>query len=329
MKNSLLMNAIALPSKKLVFLAVLAAVVACGRDVPTDIPEELKEWPTMDIPSDNPPNALKTELGERLFNDPVLSIDSTISCASCHQTDKGLADDQPVSPGVDGRLGKRNSPTLWNVGYHPYYMREGGVPTLEMQALVPIQEHVEMAFNMVLLADRLNQDSSYKTQFLSAFGDSATAYTITRALAQYERTLVSDTRPIDAYISGDETALSEDAKKGLQLFFGKANCSECHTGPLFTDFGFYNNGTATSENDYGRALLTMDSADYYTFKVPTLRHVSETAPYMHDGSIPTLTEVLAQYNAGGTGHEYQSELIQLLSLTEKEIGQLEEFLKSL
>lgn len=283
----------------------------------------------MDIPADNAADVLKAELGERLFNDPILSIDSTISCASCHKMSMGLADDQSVSPGVDGRLGKRNSPTLWNVGYHPYYMREGGVPTLEMQALVPIQEHVEMAFNMVLLADRLNQDQSYITQFLNAFGDSATAFTITRALAQYQRTLVSDARPIDAYINGDEGALNEGAKNGLKLFYGKANCSQCHAGPLFTDFGFYNNGTATSENDYGRALLTMDSADYFTFKVPTLRHVSETAPYMHDGSIATLAEVLAQYNAGGTGHDFQSELIQPLNLSEKEIGQLLEFLKAL
>ena len=179
------MNVIALHSKKLVFLGVLVAVVACGRNSSTDIPEELKKWPSMDIPADNAADVLKAELGERLFNDPILSIDSTISCASCHKMSMGLADDQSVSPGVDGRLGKRNSPTLWNVGYHPYYMREGGVPTLEMQALVPIQEHVEMAFNMVLLADRLNQDQSYITQFLNAFGDSATAFTITRALAQY------------------------------------------------------------------------------------------------------------------------------------------------
>ena len=240
-----------------------------------------------------------------------------------------MADHLPVSPGVNDMMGKRNSPSLWNVGYHPYFMREGGVPSLEMQVLVPIQEHNEMAFNMILLADRLNSDSTYQSEFFEAFNDSATAYTITRAIAQFERTLISNDAPLDAYVAGNTDALSNEAKNGLALFFGKANCSRCHSGPLFTSFDFYNNGTVTSTEDYGRAQLTLDSADLFAFMVPSLRHIQSTAPYMHDGSINTLTDVLNQYNLGGSGHEYTSELIEPLNLSEKELVALEEFLKTL
>lgn len=308
---------------------LFALLIACTPDPSEDLLEELAQWPEMDYPSDNQPDAKKIALGEKLFFDPILSIDSSISCASCHKEVYGLADNVPVSPGVENRLGKRNAPSLWNVGYQPYFMREGGVPTLEMQVLVPIQEHSEMAFNMVLLALRLNANTDYKNEFIEAFGDSATAYTITRAIAQYERTLIHQESAFDAYLAGDEGALSDQAKAGFDLFYGKANCSTCHSGPLQTDYGFYNNGTAVSANDYGRAELTLDSADFYLFKVPSLRQVAFTAPYMHDGTLATLEDVLDQYNVGGTEHAFASSLIAPLNLDEEELGALKEFLKSL
>ena len=308
---------------------LLALLIACTPAPSEDLLEELGQWPEMEYPSDNQPDAKKTALGEKLFFNPALSIDSSISCASCHKEVYGLADNVAVSPGVENRLGKRNSPSLWNVGYQPYFMREGGVPTLEMQVLVPIQEHSEMAFNMVLLAQRLNANTDYKNEFIDAFGDSATAYTITRAIAQYERTLIHQESAFDAYVAGDEEALSDQAKAGFDLFYGKANCSECHSGPLQTDYGFYNNGTAISMDDYGRAELTLDSADFYLFKVPSLRQVALTAPYMHNGSIASLEEVLDQYNEGGTGHVFTSEHIKPLNLDAQELVALEEFLKSL
>ncbi|CAI8430995.1 MAG: Cytochrome c551 peroxidase [Cryomorphaceae bacterium] len=320
------MNATARLFSLALFVALLTG---CRYTTPTSVPQELVVWPEMTYPQDNAPDAQKQTLGEQLFNDPILSIDSSISCASCHKLAYGLADHLPVSPGVEGRLGKRNSPSLWNVGYQPYFMREGGVPTLEMQALVPIQEHVEMDFNLVLLAERLNQNTDYRNAFLDAFADSATAYTITRALGQYQRTLISNQAPIDSYIAGDETALSAEAQEGLDLFFGKAQCNTCHTGPLFTDYGFHNNGTPPNENDYGRAELTLDTADFFTFKTPSLRHVSETAPYMHDGSLPSLSAVLQRYNEGGTEHPYQSEHIEPLNLTAAELVALERFLEAL
>ena len=310
-------------------LVVFIVLASCAPEPSSDLLSELATWPQMEFPTDNEPDAQKIVLGERLFFDPIVSIDSSISCASCHKEVYGFADDVAISPGVEGRLGKRNSPSLWNVGYQPYFMREGGVPTLEMQVLVPVQEHSEMAFNMVLLAQRLNANTAYKNDFLEAFGDSASAFTITRALAQYERTLIQEPTSFDEYVRGDNGALSIAAKKGFELFYGKAGCDHCHSGPLMTNFGFYNNGTQIGPDDYGRAELTLDSADFYLFKVPSLRKVALTAPYMHDGSLASLRDVLEQYNQGGVGHDYTSDGIEPLNLNESELVALEEFLSSL
>lgn len=310
-------------------LVVFIVLASCAPEPSSDLLSELATWPQMEFPTDNEPDAQKIVLGERLFFDPIVSIDSSISCASCHKEVYGFADDVAISPGVEDRLGKRNSPSLWNVGYQPYFMREGGVPTLEMQVLVPVQEHSEMAFNMVLLAQRLNANTAYKNDFLEAFGDSASAFTITRALAQYERTLIQEPTAFDEYVRGDNGALSIAAKKGFELFYGKAGCDHCHSGPLMTNFGFYNNGTQIGPDDYGRAELTLDSADFYLFKVPSLRKVALTAPYMHDGSLASLRDVLEQYNQGGVGHDYTSDGIEPLNLNESELVALEEFLSSL
>lgn len=310
-------------------LVVSILLASCAPEPSSELLSELATWPQMEYPTDNEPDTQKIALGERLFFDPVVSIDSSISCASCHKEVYGFADDVAISPGVEGRLGKRNSPSLWNVGYQPYFMREGGVPTLEMQVLVPVQEHSEMAFNMVLLAQRLNANTAFKNDFLEAFGDSASAYTITRALAQYERTLIQEPTAFDEYVRGDNGALSTAAKKGFDLFYGKAGCDGCHSGPLMTNFGFYNNGTQTGPDDYGRAELTLDSADFYLFKVPSLRKVALTAPYMHDGSLMSIQDVLEQYNDGGVGHDYTSDGIAPLNLNESELVALEEFLSTL
>ena len=314
---------------KLWFVPFSLALLACAPEPSSELLSELATWPQMEYPTDNEPDTKKIALGERLFFDPIVSIDSSISCGSCHKEVYGFADDVAISPGVEGRLGKRNSPSLWNVGYQPYFMREGGVPTLEMQVLVPVQEHSEMAFNMVLLAQCLNANTDYKNDFLEAFGDSASAYTITRALAQYERTLIQEPTAFDEYVRGDNGALSTAAKKGFELFYGKAGCDGCHSGPLMTNFGFYNNGTQTGPDDYGRAELTLDSADFYLLKVPSLRKVALTAPYMHDGSLLSLRHVLEQYNDGGVGHDYTSDGIAPLNLNESELVALEEFLSTL
>ena len=287
-------------------------------------------YPTLEYPADNPYNAAAASLGERLFFDPILSLDSSISCGSCHKPELGFATNDRVTPGVGGILGKRNSPSLLNVGFQPYFMREGGVPSLEMQVLVPLGDATEMAHNVVDAARRLNRNTSYKNEFLTVYGDTASPYLVVRALANFERTLVDFDAPFDHFIQGDATALSSEAIKGGKLFYGKAACVQCHSGVLLTDFGFANNGTAIVDStDYGRELLTNESGDRYVFKVPSLRRVQITAPYMHDGSVSTLADVVEQYNTGGANHSYTDSRIEPLGLSVSEKAQLVSFLEAL
>ncbi len=287
-------------------------------------------YPVLEYPADNPNNAAAASLGERLFFDPILSVDSSISCGSCHKPELGFATNDRVTPGVGGVLGKRNSPSLLNVGFQPYFMREGGVPSLEMQVLVPLGDATEMAHNVVDAVRRLNRNTGYRNEFLTVYGDTASAFLLVRALANFERTLVDFDAPFDHFIQGDATALSNEAIKGGKLFYGKAACVQCHSGVLLTDFGFANNGTAIVDStDYGRELLTNESGDRYVFKVPSLRRVQITAPYMHDGSVSTLADVVEQYNTGGANHSYTDSRIEPLDLSISERAQLVAFLESL
>ena len=287
-------------------------------------------YPEMQFPLDNPANPDAAKLGERLFFDPVLSIDSTISCGSCHKPEMGFATNDAVTPGVDGALGKRNSPSLMNVGFQPYFMREGGVPSLEMQVLVPLGDETEMAHNVVDAVRRLNRNTSYRNEFLTVYGDTASPYLLVRALANFERTLIDFSSAFDSYINGEGSSLSAEAVKGGQLFYGKANCVECHSGVLLTDFSFANNGSAILDSsDYGRELLTNESDDRYVFKTPSLRYVKQTAPYMHDGSVSTLAAVIEQYNSGGVSHSFTDPRIQPLDLSTAERNQLLAFLEAL
>jgi cytochrome c peroxidase len=287
-------------------------------------------YPVLEYPADNPNNAAAASLGERLFFDPILSVDSSISCGSCHKPELGFATNDRVTPGVGGVLGKRNSPSLLNVGFQPYFMREGGVPSLEMQVLVPLGDATEMAHNVVDAVRRLNRNTGYRNEFLTVYGDTASAFLLVRALANFERTLVDFDAPFDHFIQGDATALSNEAIKGGKLFYGKAACVQCHSGVLLTDFGFANNGTAIVDStDYGRELLTNESGDRYVFKVPSLRRVQITAPYMHDGSVSTLADVVEQYNTGGANHSYTDSRIEPLGLSGSEKAQLVAFLEAL
>lgn len=287
-------------------------------------------YPVLEYPADNPNNAAAASLGERLFFDPILSVDSSISCGSCHKPELGFATNDRVTPGVGGVLGKRNSPSLLNVGFQPYFMREGGVPSLEMQVLVPLGDATEMAHNVVDAVRRLNRNTSYRNEFLTVYGDTASAFLLVRALANFERTLVDFDAPFDHFIQGDATALSNEAIKGGKLFYGKAACVQCHSGVLLTDFGFANNGTAIVDStDYGRELLTNESGDRYVFKVPSLRKIQITAPYMHDGSVSTLVDVVEQYNTGGANHSYTDSRIEPLGLSGSEKAQLVAFLEAL
>ncbi|QQS31380.1 MAG: c-type cytochrome [Sphingobacteriales bacterium] len=282
-------------------------------------------FPPMPIPDDNLMTKARVNLGRKLFYDPVLSVDSTISCASCHQQHLAFSDDRPLSKGVAGRLGFRNSPTLTNVGYLPFLLKEGGVETLEIQALTPITEHAEMDFTIGEAAKRLQSNPKYVQLSYLAYGQSPSPFTITRALAAFQRTLISGNASAD-----NPQFLSPEAAAGKQIFFGeKAKCGHCHSGFNFTSNGFENNGLYESYADEGRFRLTLDPNDIGVFKIPTLRNIALTAPYMHDGSLLTLSEVIDHYQSGGTSHPNKSPLIQPFELNEKERLDLLAFLESL
>lgn len=288
-------------------------------------------FPEMVIPSDNQITEARWLLGKKLFFDEKLSRDSSISCASCHLPSNAFSDVVAQSLGVDGAVGKRNSPSIANVGYHPYFMREGGVATLEQQVLVPIQEHTEMDFNIVAAAERLNGLEEYIAMSNEAYGRDIDYFVIARAISSFERTLVSGNSAYDKFeFQENSNALTTMQKNGKDLFFSqRTQCSTCHSGFNFTDYGFENNGLYENYIDKGRYILTNDLADSEKFKTPSLRNVELTAPYMHDGSIQTLEEVVEHYNSGGAINPNKSPLIQSLNLTEVEKNELVSFLKSL
>ncbi len=290
-----------------------------------------KGFPAIEAPDDNQFTIERWALGKRLFYDPILSVDSTVSCASCHQQDKAFSDGLTFSVGVENRVGTRNAPTLANIAYHPYFTREGGVPTLEMQILVPIQEHDEFDFNIVLLAERLQQDSSYVLAAHEAYQRAIDPFVITRALACFERSLISGNSAYDQYEFQNRIgALDDAALRGRDLFFSdRTNCSTCHSGFNFTNYTFENNGLYEEYEDEGRFRLTGEAIDRARFKVPSLRNVEWTGPYMHDGSIQTLEEVVLHYQNGGKNHPNKSTLIRPLNLTQTEIMDLVAFLQSL
>lgn len=288
-------------------------------------------FPEPDFPEDNAFTSDRYALGRRLFYDPILSVDSSISCATCHKPQLAFSDNRSTTPGVFDRPGKRNAPTLTNVAYHPYLTREGGVSSLEKQVLVPIQEHNEFGFNILSIADRLMDDQEYVDMSWKAYNRDPDYFVIVRAIATFERSLISGNSPYDKYrFQGKVGALSPDELAGMDLFFSeRTNCSKCHSGFNFTNYGFENNGLYQTYEDPGRYRLTKQDHDLARFKVPTLRNVAETAPYMHDGSLGSLREVVDHYVSGGAKHQNKSSLIRPLDLQEREKQQLVRFLESL
>lgn len=284
------------------------------------------------IPEDNPLTEAKINLGKKLFFDPALSVDSTISCGSCHKQEYAFGDNVVISLGVNQTLGFRNAPSLANIAWSPVMLKDGGNPNLEMQVYVPLETHFEMDFNMVLLVERLNQNQEYVQMFEDVFGKPIDPFGITRALSAFERTLISGNSKYDQYtFQGNKSAMNASEINGMYLFFSnELNCASCHSGYLFTDNTFQNNGYFSDYSaDSGRARITWLHDDVGKFRVPSLRNISLTAPYMHDGSITTLNELIDQYELGGSGHENQSEKIQAFTLTMEEKNDLINFLNSL
>lgn len=287
-------------------------------------------FPEMIFPESNPYSAYSIELGRRLFHDVRLSDDNALSCASCHQTQFAFATQDVTNMGSSGEPGTRNAPSLGNVGYHPYFTREGGVPTLEMQILVPIQEHNEFNSNIVSIVEELANDNEYQRLSQEAYGQDLTPFVLTRSIANFERTLISGESKYDRFINGDASAFNSDELAGFELFNSEElQCASCHSGFNFSNYEVVNNGLYVNYPDPGLARLSALESDSGKFKVASLRNVGLTPPYMHDGSVNSLEEVIEHYAAGGAGHTQQDGRIQGFELNSTEKERLMAFLHSL
>ena len=316
----------------IVFLALF--LLSCRKDIsePVDFftPVTPAGFPEIVFPDDNPYSYESWLLGKHLFYDTRLSLNNDLSCASCHHQHLGFADDVPFSFGDNNAIGSTNSPTLTNVGYNPYFLFAGGVPSLEMQVLVPIQEHNEFNTNILDVVAKLSVVPLYQQLALKAYDRNIDAFVLTRAIANFQRTLVSGNSRFDKHFNQNKPSLNESELRGHDLFFSsQTNCFQCHGGFNFTSFAFENNGLYEEYSDMGRMLITNNESDRAKFKIPTLRNIAVTAPYMHDGSINTLTEVIEHYNNGGANHPNKSQFIQPLGLTADEKIDLLNFLLTL
>ncbi len=280
------------------------------------------------FPQDNPYQAEKAALGKMLFFDPRLSEHQNMSCASCHNPSFGWEGAIAGSVGSQNTSLDRHSPTILNMAWGESFFWDGRASTLEEQSLGPIQSEVEMNLPLDTLIERLNKIEGYTSLFNKLFKNNITADNIAKAIATFERTVVSGAAPFDRWVDGDESAISEKAKEGFILFNGKAGCSACHTGWNFTDNKFHDIGLQTE--DIGRFELDNTNVlNMHAFKTPGLRNISQRAPYMHNGSIQTLQHVLIHYMSGGMQRESLSPEMKPLALTSEDMNALTEFLKTL
>jgi cytochrome c peroxidase len=307
-----------------------AAVKPIGKTLAIKPPLGL---PAVPIPADNPPTAETIALGRRLYYDPVLSGDNTISCASCHSPATGFTDRNSPSIGVGGKKGTRHSPTVINSTYNELQFWDGRAPSLEEQAKGPIANPVEMATSHDAVVAHLQADPKYVALFKGAWGtDHITIDLVVKSIASFERTVLCGNSAFDRFYYGhDKTALSASAQRGLKLFMDpkKGNCAVCHTigdkYALFTDNKFHNLGVGADIegklNDLGRYDQTKNDADYGAFKTPTLRNIAQRAPYFHDGSFPTLKDAMGHYVGGGNANAHldkEMHALDFLSFDERD-----------
>ena len=284
------------------------------------------------VPDENPITAEKVRLGRRLFRDRLLSRDRSIACVDCHQPELAFTDGQAKAVGVYGRQGPRSVPTLINRAWGKSFFWDGRMATLEEQVVQPILAETEMDLTLEEAVDRLREKRRYRKAFVEAFGRNPDAEGLAQALAAYVRTILAGDSPYDRYAFGDHDALSSAELAGLRLFRGKAGCSFCHAGPTLTDEEFHNTGVAWRDGSFqddGRAIVTKLRGDRGKFKTPTLREVSRTAPYMHDGSLATLEDVVKFYSDGARPNPNLDPDVRKLDLSEEEHVQLVAFLRAL
>lgn len=308
-------------------IACLVALAGCQPDVIVSVPES---FPKMPVPENSPITRERVELGRRLFYDPHLSRTDEVACASCHTQENAFADPRRVSEGVEGRVGARNAPPLFNLAWNTSFFWDGNAPTLEQQVIGPIVNPLEMDMRIDEVVRRVAADASYVRQFEAAFRRAPDPEGVTKAIASFMRTMVSGESRYDRFQRGDTTALTEAERRGKELFFSeRAECFHCHVGFNLTNNGFHNNGARPDDADVGRERITERVSDRGKFKVPSLRNVAVTAPYMHDGSLATLEEVVEHYAKGGQGHPNTDPTIHPLALTSEDKADLVAFLRSL
>jgi cytochrome c peroxidase len=281
-------------------------------------------------PEDNPTTPEKVALGKKLFFDARLSGDNTMSCATCHLPEKALGDGLAKAKGHEGKTLARNTPTLLNVGFHSSFFWDGRAKTLEEQALGPIQSPDEMSQDLDELEEELNAVLGYVESFQAIFGTNVDRDGISKALAAFQRTLVTGPSPFDRYLAGDEGALSRQARRGLEAFVGESDCVRCHRGPLLSDGEFYRLGVSFA--DKGLGGVTRKRKDHGKFRTPSLRNVAQTGPYMHDGSFKTLTEVVEFYYRGVPSYTRDGltlDVEPLLAASYSDIPAIVAFLESL
>lgn len=322
------------------FLLVALCMGALGRGealAPDTPPEPPLGLPAIPWPEDNPYSAKKWELGRLLYFDKRLSADGTISCASCHAVNKALADHDKVSTGIHGNKGSRNSQTVTNSAYHKHLFWDGRAGSLEEQCKGPVANPKEMAdtddphiahYECHL---RIKNIKGYAPLFKEAFGDeNITMDQISKAIATFERTVLSGNSAFDRYRAGDKTAMSQEEIAGYRVF-RHVGCDNCHFGPTFSDGRFLNIGVGMDapQPDLGRYEVTQNKNDWGAFRVPILRDVALTYPYMHDGSLATLEEVVEYYDVGGIKNQNLHTLMRPLHLSDEDKKNLVSFLKAL
>ncbi|MGB7585225.1 MAG: cytochrome c peroxidase [Terriglobales bacterium] len=342
-------------SRRIFFFMFLLAVFAStvllqsedekvSRVIPIGKPVQIKAplgLPPVPIPADNPPTAETIALGRRLYYDPILSTDNTVSCATCHSPQYGFADPKQFSEGVARKLGNRNSPPVVNAAYFKAQFWDGRAPSLEKQAEGPVQNPVEMATTLATVEQRLNANPSYREEFAQAWGPKPITYEmVEKSIASFERTVVSGNSPFDRWKYGhDEKAVDAAVKRGFVVFTSrkKGNCAACHLvgdrSALFTDNQFHNVGVGVDAGeitDVGLFAVTHNEADKGKFKTPSLRNIAQTAPYLSDGSLKNLKEVIDFYiGAGNSNPNLDSKIHVLDFLSGKERSDLQAFLNSL
>ncbi len=285
------------------------------------------------VPADNPLTAEKIELGKMLYFDKRLSKDGTVACATCHDPNTAWAEPHATSTGIGGQVGGANSPTVCNAAYATEQFWDGRAASLEAQALGPIENPIEMGHTLAELVPQLNAIPGYKEHFQKVFGTDVTADGIAKAIAAFERTVLSGNSPYDKFVAGDTAALNEAQQRGMKLF-DDVGCSSCHAPPMFSNYKYYNAGVGMDKEqpDAGRKAVTKEDSDLGKFRVPSLREVAKTGPYFHDGSCGTLEEAVAMMAGGGVENPNISAVLKGIgskSVSDQDKADIVEFLKAL